>query len=120
MPGGIEIDLFAESFGDDGEAVLLISGADAHCTRWTPALIYPLVDAGYRVVRFDNRDSGLSTKVPSDVGYTLADMAADAVSVLDDLSISEAHVIGRSMGGMVGQVLALENPNRVRSLTMLC
>lgn len=121
MFGGIEVDLFVEAFGDDGaEPVLLISGADAHCTRWTPALVDPLVAAGFRVVRFDNRDSGLSTKVPSSVGYTLDDLAADSLAVMDRLSIDSAHVIGRSMGGMVGQVLALTSPERVRSLTLLC
>jgi pimeloyl-ACP methyl ester carboxylesterase len=71
-------------------------------------------------VRFDNRDSGLSTKVASDIGYTLDDMAIDALSVMDGLSVDSAHVIGRSMGGMVGQVLALTNPERVRSLALLC
>jgi pimeloyl-ACP methyl ester carboxylesterase len=121
MSGGIEVDLFVEAFGDDdAEPVLLISGADVHCTRWTPALIDPLVAAGFRVVRFDNRDSGLSTKVPSSVGYTLDDLAADSLSVMDGLSIDSAHVIGRSMGGMVGQVLALTSPERVRSLALLC
>ena len=121
MFGGIEVDLFVEAFGDDdAEPVLLISGADAHCTRWTPALVNPLVAAGFRVVRFDNRDSGLSTKVPSSVGYTLDDLAADSLTVMDRLSIDSAHVIGRSMGGMVGQVLALASPERVRSLVLLC
>ena len=121
MAEEIKVDLFVEVFGgDDAEPVLLISGADAHCIRWTPALVEPLVDAGYRVVRFDNRDSGLSTKVPTNIGYTLDDMAADALSVLDGLSIESAHVIGRSMGGMVGQVLALTNPERVRSLALFC
>ena len=121
MAGGIEVDLFVEVFGDDdAEPVLLISGADAHCTRWTPALVDPLVASGFRVVRFDNRDSGLSTKVASDIGYTLDDMATDALSVMDGLSVDSAHVIGRSMGGMVGQVLALTNPERVRSLALLC
>ena len=121
MAGGIEVDLFVEVFGDDdAEPVLLISGADAHCTRWTPALVDPLVASGFRVVRFDNRDSGLSTKVASDIGYTLDDMAIDALSVMDGLSVDSAHVIGRSMGGMVGQVLALTNPERVRSLALLC
>ncbi|HBL09464.1 MAG TPA: alpha/beta hydrolase [Acidimicrobiaceae bacterium] len=121
MGAAVEIELFVETFGPlDGDPVLLISGADAHCTRWTPALIDPLVAAGHLVVRFDNRDSGLSTKMPADVGYTLDDMAADALSVLDDLGLGGAHVVGRSMGGMIGQVLALDHPGRVRSLTLLC
>ncbi len=119
-PSG-DVELFAEAFGPPaGEPVLLISGADAQCTRWTPAIIDPLVETGHRVVRFDNRDSGLSTKLASDVGYTLDDLAGDALRVLDDLDIGDAHVVGRSMGGMVAQVLALEAPERVRSLVLLC
>ena len=116
----LNIELHVESFGPvDGQSVLLLAGADSPCTRWSPGLIDPLVAAGYRVVRFDTRDSGLSTKVPSSVGYTLEDLAADAVGVLDGEGLVSAHVVGRSMGGMVGQVLALDYPERVRSLTLV-
>ena len=101
-------------------AVLLVSGADSHCTRWTSAFIQPLLDLGHRVVRYDHRDSGLSTKVPADVGYTLADLADDACAVMDEHGILRAHVIGRSMGGMVGQVMALDHADRVATLTLLC
>ena len=100
-------------------AVLLVSGADSHCTRWTSAFIQPLLDLGHRVVRYDHRDSGLSTKVPADVGYTLADLADDACAVMDEHGILRAHVIGRSMGGMVGQVMALDHADRVATLTLL-
>ncbi len=100
-------------------AVLLVSGADSHCTRWTSAFIQPLLDLGHRVVRYDHRDSGLSTKVPADVGYTLADLADDACAVMDEHGIVRAHVIGRSMGGMVGQVMALDHADRVATLTLL-
>jgi pimeloyl-ACP methyl ester carboxylesterase len=72
------------------------------------------------VVRYDHRDSGLSTKVPADVGYTLADLADDACAVMDEHGILRAHVIGRSMGGMVGQVMALDHADRVATLTLLC
>ena len=70
------IELFSEAFdpastwSSGDPAVLLVSGADSHCTRWTPGLIGPLVDHGLRVVRYDHRDCGLSTKVSSEVGYT--------------------------------------------------
>ena len=104
----------------EGDAVLLVSGADSHCTRWTSAFIQPLLDLGHRVVRYDHRDSGLSTKVPADVGYTLADLADDACAVMDEHGITRAHVVGRSMGGMVGQVMALDHADRVVTLTLLC
>ena len=122
-PQGIE--LFSEVFDPAPDwsprdpAVLLVSGADSHCTRWTPELIGPLVDHGLRVVRYDHRDCGLSTKVSSDVGYTLDDLADDALAVLDEHGIDQAHVVGRSMGGMVAQVLALDHPGRVNTLTLV-
>ena len=115
------IELHVEAFGpDDGDPVLLLSGADAQCTRWTPAFVDPLVEAGHRVVRFDTRDCGLSTKLPSDVGYTLDDLAADACRVLDCEGVDAAHLVGRSMGGMVAQVMALDHADRVLSMTLLC
>ncbi len=121
MGKGSPVELYVEAFGPvDGEPVLLLSGADAQCTRWTPALVDPLVDAGHRVVRFDTRDCGLSSKLSSDDGYTLDDLATDACRVLDGEGIEAAHLVGRSMGGMVAQVVALEHPERARSLTLLC
>ncbi len=121
MGNGTPVELYIEAFGPvDGEPVLLLSGADAQCTRWTPALVDPLVDAGHRVVRFDTRDCGLSSKLSSDDGYTLDDLATDACRVLDGEGIEAAHLVGRSMGGMVAQVVALEHPERARSLTLLC
>lgn len=111
--------LWVDSQGpDDGDAVLLVAGADSPGFRWTPAIVEPLVAAGHRVVRFDHRDCGRSTRFGADAAYRLDDLAVDAVGLLDQLGIDAAHVIGRSMGGMVGQVLALEHPDRVRSLTL--
>ena len=108
-----------ESGASEGGAVLLVLGADSHCTRWTPELIQPLLALGHRVVRYDHRDSGLSTKVPVEVGYTLDDLADDACAVMDGHGIDRAHLIGRSMGGMVGQVMALDHADRVVTLTLL-
>ncbi|MBL77984.1 MAG: alpha/beta hydrolase [Acidimicrobiales bacterium] len=121
MGDGPPVELYVEAFGpEDGEPVLLLSGADTQCTRWSEALLDPLLEAGHRVVRFDTRDCGLSSKLPASVGYTLADLAADACGVLDGEDIGSAHLVGRSMGGMVAQVLALDHPERVRSLILLC
>ena len=106
--------------GNEVLPVLLVSGADSHCTRWTPALIEPLQALGHRVIRYDHRDSGLSSKVPSDVGYTLDDLADDALAVMEAHGVERALVIGRSMGGMVGQVLALDHADRVATLTLAC
>ncbi|MFV8783776.1 alpha/beta fold hydrolase [Microbulbifer sp. SA54] len=122
----------------DAEPVLLVMGLGAQMLHWGDTLVNGLLDAGYRVVLLDNRDAGLSQKfyqlsappvwwalVRSKVGltpeppYTLGDMAADAVGVLDALGIERAHVIGASMGGMIVQVVAAEYPGRVLSLTSI-
>lgn len=119
---------------DDGEPLLLIMGLGMQLTRWPAPLYEKLVARGFRVIRFDNRDVGLSQKftgAPSiesvvmarmqgqspDIPYTLDDMAADAVGVLDHLGIERAHVTGASMGGMIGQLVAADYPERVRSFT---
>ncbi len=103
----------------DGDAVLLLAGADTPGFRWTPASVMPLVADGHRVIRFDHRDCGRSTACSAADPYLLADMAADVIALLDHLGIDGAHLIGRSMGGMIAQVLALEHGRRVRSLTLL-
>lgn len=123
-------ELFSERFDPDESSlhssfheatlpVLLVSGADSHCTRWTPTLIEPLRAQDHQVVRYDHRDSGLSTKVPAEVRYTLDEMAKDAVHVMDAHGIDRAHVVGRSMGGMVGQLLALDHSERVATLALI-
>ncbi len=115
-----EVELWVDLRGpDDGEAVLLIAGSDTPGFRWTPAMVDPIADAGYRVVRFDNRDSGRSTRFGADAVYRLEDLAADAVGLLERLGIGAAHLIGSSMGGMVAQVMALDHPSRVGSLTLI-
>jgi len=114
------VELWVETFGaDDDPAVVLISGADSPGSRWDLALVRALAREQLRVVRFDNRDCGLSTKIDPDALYTLDDMARDVVGMMDSLAIDRAHVVGRSMGGMIGQVLALDHGYRVRSLGLL-
>lgn len=131
---GIEIE--CEVHGpESGEPLLLIMGLGQQLTRWPVALIERLVGEGFRVVRFDNRDIGLSTgfddaSTPDlstvfgalaegrDPGapYLLADMADDAAGLLDALGVARAHVAGVSMGGMIGQMLAARHPDKVLSL----
>ncbi len=114
------IELAASVHGPSaGPAVLLISPADAPAFRWTAAYVDALTGLGARVVRFDHRDVGASTAVPDTDPYTLADLAADAVAVLESAAVDRAHIVGRSMGGMVGQLLALDHPDLVASLTMV-
>lgn len=133
------IDLAYDSFGDEAdEAILLIAGLGTQMIRWTVPFCEALAACGYRVIRFDNRDSGHSTHFhhcpPPDFGalaaalmagrrpevpYTLHDMAADAIGLLDTLAIDRAHVVGRSMGGMIAQIMASEHPGRVLSLTSI-
>jgi len=114
-----DLELWADVQGsDDGDPVVLIAGADAPGFRWTPAIVDRLVSAGHRVLRFDHRDCGRSTRFGADDAYLLEDLAGDTVALMDAVGFGPTHVIGRSMGGMIGQVLALEHPDRVRSLTM--
>jgi pimeloyl-ACP methyl ester carboxylesterase len=114
--------------------VLLISGLGAQLIAWDDAFCQELVDRGMFVIRFDNRDVGLSSHLargslahstattagaPPTAPYTLADMAADAAGVIDSLGLDSAHVVGISLGGMIAQILAIEHPERVRSLTSI-
>jgi pimeloyl-ACP methyl ester carboxylesterase len=98
---------------------MLLSGSDASVLRWPHELVDALVAAGCRVVRFDTRDCGLSTKIGPDQPYRLADLAADALGVLDALGIDRAHVVGYSMGAAVAQLLALDHADRVRTLALV-
>ena len=118
--------------------VLLIMGLGMQLIAWPPHMVQGLVDAGYRVVRFDNRDVGLSShfnqlgkpnilwaSIKYKIGltpaapYSLKDMAHDALGVLDALGIDKAHVVGVSMGGMIAQRVAIAAPQRVLSLTSI-
>ncbi|HVM07395.1 MAG TPA: alpha/beta hydrolase [Acidimicrobiales bacterium] len=125
---GIELEY--EAFGDDGApAVFLISGWGSQLISWHDSFCDELVRRGFRAIRFDNRDVGLSSKIdarperPSerDDGstYALEDMADDTVGLMDALGVDKAHVMGASMGGMIAQVIAIRHPNRVLSLTSI-
>lgn len=115
-----QVELEYESFGTpDAPAVLLINGLGAQMTRWPAEFCEKLAARGYRAIRFDNRDVGKSTWFEPEQSYTLSDMAADAVAVLDAAGVQKAHVAGVSMGGMISQLVAIEHPDRVLSLTSI-
>ena len=114
-------EIVSQTFGDAGDpAMLLIMGAMASMLWWPEALCKKLAGEGHFVIRYDNRDTGLSTKyAPGEPPYTFDDMADDAVRVLDSHGIGKAHVVGMSMGGMIAQRLALRHPSRVITLTVI-
>ncbi|MGG4345172.1 alpha/beta fold hydrolase [Paenibacillus lautus] len=133
------IDLAYDSYGNEtDETILLIAGLGTQMIRWTVPFCKILTKRGFRVIRFDNRDTGRSThfnqyaaldfealaktlmsgQLP-DIPYTLNDMADDAIGLLDALGIKKAHLVGRSMGGMIAQLTASRYPERVLSLTSI-
>jgi pimeloyl-ACP methyl ester carboxylesterase len=129
-PGGIDI-AYQRLGSPDAPLVLLIMGIASQSINWPDPFCHALVEGGLQVVRFDNRDSGLSTHMTgapppnlpaalagdlSSASYTLSDMAADAVGLLDALGFKKAHVAGASMGAAIAQTMAIEHPHRVRSL----
>ncbi|KNY04074.1 alpha/beta fold hydrolase [Microbacterium sp. GCS4] len=119
-----DVRLYYEVFGSEHDPVLvLVSGGGAQLLSWDEEFIRLLTAGGLRVVRFDNRDTGLSQLFGGDDevdgGYDLIDLAEDVLRVLDELGVDSAHVAGHSMGGMMAQVLAIEHPERVRSLGLL-
>ena len=133
------IDIHYEEHGDPSHpAMLLIMGFGAQLTLWPDELVHELAGRGYRVIRYDNRDIGLShkfdgVKAPglikmtllSKIGltprvpYTLGDMAADGIGLLDALGIDKAHIVGASMGGMIAQHVAAKYPDRCLSFTQI-
>src|SRR5207302_7287467 len=133
------IELCYEVFGDAGaEPMLLIMGLGAQMIHWDDEFCRQLAARGFRVIRFDNRDIGKSSrmtggkrltpfemlklrflKIPVAAPYTLSDMAEDTVGLMDVLGIKSAHLVGASMGGMIAQELAISFPQRVRSLTSI-
>jgi 3-oxoadipate enol-lactonase len=110
-----DINIYYESHGD-GEALLLIMGYGAYSGHWTPVI--PNFSRQYRVIVFDNRGTGRSDK--PNMPYTIKMMADDARGLLDAIGIESAHVLGESMGGMIAQELALNYPDRVKSLILGC
>lgn len=135
-----DIDLCYERWGNSHDpAILLIMGLGAQMLIWPDSFCQTLVDKGYQVIRFDNRDIGLSSKIkkrshkqsfllsmarfqlglPNPAPYDLYDMAADTVGLMSVLGIDKAHIIGASMGGMISQIIAAKYPNRVLSLGIL-
>lgn len=107
-----------EEYGDPTDPTLvLIQGLSAQMVGWRPEFLQMLTAAGFRVVVYDNRDIGQSTKFPH-TPYTVADMANDAVVLLDQLDIEKAHILGQSMGGMIAIELAARHPERVLSLNL--
>jgi len=130
-----DIDIAYETFGDQSQpALLLVMGLATQMIAWHDDFCAELAGHGFHVIRFDNRDVGRSTAmrdlpVPTmrqlalrskgAAGYTLSDMAGDAVGLLDHLGIERAHVVGASMGGMIAQTIAIEHPGRVLSLASI-
>src|SRR5258708_13587686 len=125
-------DIECEAFGDPkATPVLLVTGLGAQMISWDDAFCMQLAGRGFRVIRFDNRDSGLSTRMeaagPPDIAsalngdphpaYTLDDMAADAAGLLDALGIEAAHIVGASMGGFISQPNPTNHPSPPPSLT---
>jgi pimeloyl-ACP methyl ester carboxylesterase len=115
------VELCVETFGDAGEpAVLLIMGAAASMLHWEDEFCRRLAAGGRFVIRYDHRDTGRSvTYPPGAPGYTGDDLVSDAAGVLDAVGVSRAHVVGMSMGGGIAQLLALDYPERVSSLTLI-
>jgi pimeloyl-ACP methyl ester carboxylesterase len=133
------LELAYDERGDaSAPVILLIMGLGTQMIAWPESFCNQLADAGFRVVRFDNRDIGLSTKIEDapkvrlasvlfkavlgrkiKSPYTLEDMAADAVGLLDALGVDKAHIIGASMGGMIAQIIAAQHSDRVRSLVSI-
>lgn len=109
----------ARGQGERG-TILLAMGATASMIWWPDALLTLLVAAGLRVIRFDHRDTGGSTtNAPGDVGYDVFDLSADLITILDAYGVDAAHLMGMSLGGYVAQIAALQQPNRVLSLTLV-
>lgn len=112
------IELFYEAFGSANDpTVLLVCGLGMQATGYSDNFVGSFVDRGFHVVRYDNRDAGLSGDGPDE--YRLSDMAADGMAVLDAVGVEQAHVFGVSMGGMIVQTMAIEHPDRLLSMTSM-
>ena len=116
-----EVELHSETFGNPAHSpILLIMGASASMLWWPDGFCSQLAAAGRFVIRYDNRDTGESTCYPpGKPGYTLDDMVDDALRMLDRYQIGRAHIVGMSLGGIIGQMLAVRDPARVATLTLI-
>ena len=130
------VDICYQTFGDhDGEPLLLVMGLGGPMTWWDPVFCQMLADRGFFVIRYDNRDTGRSSRMSGEINrrmivgsfaglrprtpYTMQDLADDGFALLDHLELDTAHVVGISMGGMIAQTMALSRPRRVLSLTSI-
>jgi pimeloyl-ACP methyl ester carboxylesterase len=131
------IKIFYREYGlKESQPILLVHGLGAQLVHWPPHLISFLTGHNYRVITFDNRDSGLSSRfkdkpsfglgylryflrLPIKTEYSLNDMAKDGINLLDHLQINQAHILGTSMGGMISQILCSKYPERVKSFTLI-
>ncbi len=135
-PVSQDIELCYQTYGaPDDEPMLLVMGLGGPMTWWDPELCEILADRGFFVIRFDNRDTGRSSRSPGRVTrsmlvrafagrrvrppYTVDDLAGDAFGLLDHLGLDSAHLVGVSMGGMIAQTMAITQPRRVRSLASI-
>lgn len=110
-----------ESFGEPtAPAILMIMGATASMLWWPDQLCQSLAKTGRFVIRYDNRDTGrTTTQPPGTPHYTVDDLADDAIAILDGYGLAQAHLVGMSLGGMIAQLVALKEPQRVQSLTLI-
>jgi pimeloyl-ACP methyl ester carboxylesterase len=116
-----DLELAAEAFGNPLDApLLLIMGVGGSMLLWPAAFCEKLASRGFYVFRYDNRDTGRSTFWPPGApDYGVDELADDAISILDAFGVPRAHIVGLSMGGIVGQIAALAHPNRMLSLTLI-
>ena len=140
-----DLEIYYRDYGPkDAEPILLVQGIGGQLINWPEHLIDFLIENNFRPIVYDNRDTGLSTRIPSDSfsdekrdntivknyiryylrlpiksDYTLDDMAVDGISVLDKLDISEAHILGISMGGMIAQIIVSSHPERTKTFTLI-
>src|ERR1700722_4085311 len=111
-----EVEIYFEWLGDPEQPTLLLTnGLGSQCVNYSTDWCRQFSNEGFRVIRFDNRDVGLPSKMDDD--YSLSDMADDAVAVLDEVGVSRAHVMGCSLGGMIVQRLAIDHSDRLLSVT---
>ncbi|MEM9777461.1 MAG: alpha/beta hydrolase [Chloroflexota bacterium] len=126
--------IYYETLGDpQNESIIFISGLGSQLVYWTDELCQVFIDRGFHIIRFDNREVGLSHKTPGtppsvetvmasadfEPPYTLSAMADDLVAVLDEVGVQQAHVVGTSLGGMIAQTTAVDHPERVKTLTSI-